>query len=155
RLYVFDVEWDDPPNAKVGGVLRNEVKTFICPSAPVGGRHANRGCLDYAATTERNWPNPFVSAAMTPFLSAGDPYYIGVLGNDKVTNNALDPCKRRIVDILDGTTNTMLLAECAGRNRRFIMGKEDPSQTWTAGPWGNPNSRLQIGGFNPAIPTDP
>jgi prepilin-type processing-associated H-X9-DG protein len=47
----------------------------------------------------------------------------------------------------------MILAECAGRNRRFIMGKEDASQSWTAGPWAHPNGRLQIGGFDPANPS--
>ena len=35
------------------------------------------------------------------------------------------------------------------------MGQEDSSQTWTAGPWANPNSRINIGGFNPANPTSP
>jgi prepilin-type processing-associated H-X9-DG protein len=48
-----------------------------------------------------------------------------------------------------------MLAECAGRNRRFIMGKEDPSQTWTAGPWANPNSRISVGGFDPSNPSSP
>jgi prepilin-type processing-associated H-X9-DG protein len=71
------------------------------------------------------------------------------------TTGVVTPANRRLTGITDGTSNTMVLAECAGRNRRFVMGKEDPTQTWNAGPWANPNSRLNIGGFNPAIPTDP
>jgi prepilin-type N-terminal cleavage/methylation domain-containing protein/prepilin-type processing-associated H-X9-DG protein len=148
RTYRFDMNWDAAGNAGVGRAIRATVPVFLCPSAPQDGRHANRGVLDYAATTERNWPNPFVSAAQAPFVSTGDPNYIGVLGHTTLTAKA----NRRITDITDGTSNTMLLAECAGRNRRFVMGREDPSQTWTAGPWANPNSRLQIGGFNPADP---
>jgi prepilin-type N-terminal cleavage/methylation domain-containing protein len=155
RQYRFDLDWDEGANSAAGGPITVRVPTFLCPSAPQEKRHATRGCLDYPATTERNWPNPWVSAAEAPYVSQGDPYYIGVLSNAKVTNGAPDRVKRTIVAILDGTSNTMLLAECAGRNRRFIMGKEDPTQTWTAGPWANPNSRIQIGGFNPDAPDDP
>jgi prepilin-type processing-associated H-X9-DG protein len=153
RQYRFDIDWDAGTNTAVGGPIRVKVATFLCPSAPEGGRHANRGCLDYAATTERNWPNPWVSATQAPFVSTGDPYFIGVLGHTKVVNGVQDKARRRIVDITDGTSNTMLLAECAGRNRRFQMGRE-VTGTWTAGPWANPGSRIQIGGFNPASPGD-
>lgn len=154
RQYRFDVDWDQGSNTAVGGPIRVTVSTFLCPSSVQDGRHANRGCLDYAATTERAWPNPHVSAAQAPFMSQSDPYYIGVLGHDKVTNGVQDRCKRTLLSVSDGTSNTMMLAECAGRNRRFVMGKEDPTATWTAGPWANPGSRLNIGGFNPANPTD-
>jgi prepilin-type N-terminal cleavage/methylation domain-containing protein/prepilin-type processing-associated H-X9-DG protein len=152
NTYKFNLNWDAGSNTAAGGPIRVTIPTFLCPSSVQDGRHANRGCLDYAATTERNWPNPFVSSAQAPFVSASDPYYIGVLGHDKVTNGAPDRAKRTLLSVTDGTSNTMVLAECAGRNRRFIMGKEDPTQTWTAGPWANPNSRLQIGGFDPANP---
>lgn len=158
RLYKFNQEWDTGGagnNAGPGGAIRQTVKTFLCPSAPQSGRHANRGVLDYAATTERNWPNPFVSARQAPFVSAGDSHFIGVLGNDKVTNGVPDPCRRTIMSITDGTSNTMFLAECGGRNRRFVMGREDTTQSWNNGPWANPGSRLQIGGCNPTNPTAP
>jgi len=158
RLYRFDVDWDAGSNTAAGGPIRAQIATFVCPSAPgpESSRHANRGLLDYPATTERLWPNPFISTTMRPFVQQGDPNYIGVLGHTKVdATGAIDAGTRRIMQISDGTSNTMLLAECAGRNRRFIMGQEDPTQTWTAGPWANPNSRLNIGGYNPATPTDP
>jgi prepilin-type N-terminal cleavage/methylation domain-containing protein/prepilin-type processing-associated H-X9-DG protein len=153
RQYRFDINWDAGSNTAVGGPIRVTVKTFLCPSSVQGGRHPNRGCLDYPATTERNWPNPYVSAAQAPFVSSADPFYIGVLGHTKVTNGFVEKARRRMTDVTDGTSNTMVIAECAGRNRRFILGREDPSQTWTAGPWANPNSRIQVGGFNPANPS--
>ncbi len=152
RTYRFDQNWDGATNSGVGGALRAPVKTFQCPSAPQGAdRHATRGTSDYAATTERLWPNPFVSAAQAPFVNTADPNYIGVLGHTKADGTKGE---RRITDITDGTTNTMLLAECAGRNLRFIQGRP-ATGTWTGGPWGNPDARLNIGGFNPANPTDP
>jgi prepilin-type N-terminal cleavage/methylation domain-containing protein/prepilin-type processing-associated H-X9-DG protein len=151
RRYRFNLNWDAGANTAVGGPIRVTVPTFLCPSAPQGTqRHPNRGVSDYAATTERNWPNPFVSAAMVPFLQQGDPNYIGILGHTTPTGSG----ERTIASILDGTSNTLLLAECAGRNLRFIQGKQ-VSGDWTAGPWANPNARLQIGGFNPAAPDDP
>jgi prepilin-type N-terminal cleavage/methylation domain-containing protein/prepilin-type processing-associated H-X9-DG protein len=151
RQYRFNINWDAGANSAAGGPIRVTVSTFLCPSAPQDGRHANRGCLDYAATTERNWPNAFVSAQQAPFVSTSDPYFIGILGHNKVTNNQADKARRTITSITDGTTNTMLLAECAARNRRFHMGRE-VTGSWTAGPWANPASRLQIGGCSPTDP---
>jgi prepilin-type processing-associated H-X9-DG protein len=156
RRYNFNISWDEGANTAAGGPIRVTVKTFLCPSAPQSGRHATRGCLDYAATTERNWPNPFVSAQQARFVSSGDPQFIGVLGQTDADDNVtIRKATRTFASITDGTSNTMLLAECAGRNRRFVMGREDPSQTWTAGPWANPNSRLQIGGYDPSNPSSP
>ncbi len=157
RLYVFTANWDAAANAGAGKALRTSVSTFLCPSAPQDNRHATRGVLDYAATTERNWPNPFVSAQQAQYISTGDPTYMGVLGHTRVIAPARTQTRasHTIPSITDGTSNTFLLAECAGRNRRYILGREDSSQTWTAGPWANPDSRLQIGGFNPAAPDDP
>jgi prepilin-type N-terminal cleavage/methylation domain-containing protein len=151
RQYNFNLDWDEGANTAAGGPIRVTVKTFLCPSAPSTGRHGNRGCLDYAATTERTWPNPFVSSAQAPFVQSGDSNFIGVLGRTRTNGSSGE---RRITDITDGTSNTFLLAECAGRNRRFVMGREDSTQTWSAGPWANPASRLNIGGCNPASPTD-
>jgi len=155
RRYRFDLAWDEGANTNATGPIRERIAIFLCPSAPQSGRHNNRGCLDYAATTERNWPNAFVSAQQASFVSAGDTHFIGVLGHTRELNGVISPCSRTFASVTDGTSNTMILAECAGRNRRFVMGREDPSQTWTAGPWANPGSRLQIGGYNPADPTSP
>jgi prepilin-type N-terminal cleavage/methylation domain-containing protein len=151
KLYRFDLDWDQGANSAAGGPIRITISTFLCPSAPQTGRHANRGVLDYAATTERTWPNNFVSAAMRPHVQPGDPNYIGILGHTKARENRTG--ERTFADITDGSSNTMMLAECAGRNRRFHMGREDASLSWSAGPWANPNSRLEIGGCDPANPT--
>ena len=111
-----------------------------------------RGSLDYPATTELMPNNPFWSAYIRPFVQQADPLFIGVLGLDNVNANTgvVTRCNRTIHSITDGTSNTMMLAECAGRNRRFIMGREDPTQTWVGGPWANPGSRISISGFDPS-----
>ena len=156
KMYRFDIDWDLGTNNGTNanpGPIRHKVPTFLCPSAPQSNRHANRGCLDYAATTNREWPNSFVSQQQAPFVSRGDPQFIGVLGQNEFTNGE-GPCNRTFASITDGSSNTMMLAECAARNRRFHMGKE-VSGTWSAGPWANPNSRLNIGGCQPNDPNAP
>jgi prepilin-type processing-associated H-X9-DG protein len=56
-----------------------------------------------------------------------------------------------MAQITDGTSNTFLLAECAGRNTYWWMGKRQAINIpGGGGPWANPNSRLQIGGCDPA-----
>jgi prepilin-type N-terminal cleavage/methylation domain-containing protein len=165
RLWRFDVNWDKAPNTGNGRPIQQVVSTFICPSAPSMGerlvrqqalQNNMRADIDYAATTERNWPsggNTFVTQSLRKYFSKSDPYFIGVLGHNKVTNGAFDPCHRNIDTIKDGTSNTFLLAECAGRNLKYIQGA-DTGEVVNNGPWANPGARIQVGGFNPASPDD-
>jgi prepilin-type N-terminal cleavage/methylation domain-containing protein/prepilin-type processing-associated H-X9-DG protein len=154
RRYRFDRTWSDRAtnDARPNGPILQNIPTFLCPSAPTN-RSVVRGTLDYPSTSTRNWPNPFVSSRQTPFVSRSDPHYIGVLGHTRLISGRIVPARRRITDITDGTTNTFLLAECAGRNRKYIRGRD--VGTIARGPWANPNTFIQIGGFNPANPTSP
>ena len=155
RKYDFSLNWDEGANAAVGGPIRETIPTFLCPSAP-DNRNTVRGCTDYPATTERTWPNAFVSTGpngQAQFVSQGDPYFIGMLPRDRVVNGVEDKARRKIVNVRDGTSNTLMLAECAGRNRRYVMGREDNAQTWSAGPWANPASRINVGGFDVSVYT--
>jgi prepilin-type N-terminal cleavage/methylation domain-containing protein/prepilin-type processing-associated H-X9-DG protein len=160
RTYVFTANWDAAANAGVDKAIRQPVAVFVCPSAPGGDRGiANgRAPMDYGATTERSWPNPFVSTGpngQAQYVSAPDVNFIGVLGYTRVVapSRVQDKARRTIPGITDGTSNTFLLAECAGRNLKFQMGKQ--VGTTTGGPWANPDTRLQIGGFDAANPTSP
>lgn len=155
--YRFDINWDAGSNVAVGGPIRMVVPIFLCPSAPGGPNRIpnGRAPLDYVATTERNWPNPFVSAAQRPYVAAGDPYFIGILGHTRATATpgVQDKASRTLLSVTDGTSNTMMLAECAGRNALYQMGKQ--VGTIARGPWAHPGSRIQVGGFNPANPSSP
>jgi prepilin-type processing-associated H-X9-DG protein len=42
---------------------------------------------------------------------------------------------RRMADIIDGTCNTILMAECAGRPQLWQAGKKVPNVWLTGGPW--------------------
>jgi prepilin-type N-terminal cleavage/methylation domain-containing protein/prepilin-type processing-associated H-X9-DG protein len=165
-----NISWGDPPNDAGTGPTRNKIATYLCPSAPTNRppnpaniNNPQRGMLDYPATTERTWPDPpatgniWVSAQLYPFVRPGDPQFMGAMGQDDwgqpASATTFRPCNRSFASIVDGTSNTMLVAECAGKNGWWLMGKKQPTEE-TAGPWANPNNRLNIGGFNPANPTD-
>jgi len=138
--YRFDLSWNDAAtnDANPGGVNQATIALFLCPSAP-GGRVAdrNRKILDYPAITQITRPNPFYARGVPP----SDPTYIGILGHN---------VRRRITDVSDGTSNTLMLAESAGRNQTWRMGRMT-SATGTTGAWANPSTQIVLSGFN--IPT--
>ena len=58
-----------------------------------------------------------------------------------------------MTDITDGTSNTILLAEDAARNKKYLMGKAVTGST--TGAWGNPGTEVVISGYDPATNTSP
>ena len=88
QIYRFDRDWQDTTTNAVAqtGPICTKIKTFMCPSAPRKTRPVNsgRGNTDYAATTEREYPNAFLNAAAASAVSQSDPNFIGVLGHDKL-----------------------------------------------------------------------
>jgi prepilin-type N-terminal cleavage/methylation domain-containing protein/prepilin-type processing-associated H-X9-DG protein len=144
RQIHFNVNWDNIANDS--GINQTPVKVFMCPSVPEGQRHAavvaagGRGVQDYPAINQVNRTNP----ALSPVPPA-DSTYPGVLG--------LNVC-RRITDIRDGSSNTLILAEDAGRNECYIMGLKQGSLPQD-GAWANPDGDIVITGLNPATKTTP
>lgn len=116
---------------------------FLCRSAPgsTGRLGTNkREVIDYSPVNELGRPNPNVTN-----MPPSDPTYIGILGHN---------VWRPITSITDGTSNTILLGEDAGRNRLYVMGRE----TATSGPtgaWGNPATQITINGYNPSTNKQP
>jgi prepilin-type N-terminal cleavage/methylation domain-containing protein len=148
RLYRFDLSWDskvnDNSDPATPGPGRRLIATFVCPSAPDRSHGVSAGNtrkpLDYPA---------FNDVVASPFLQppvAPDPTFVGVLGNN---------VRRRMTDITDGSSNTLLLAECAGRNQLWVMGKfADPNSP--GGAWANPAAvNLAVAGFDSAGTAEP
>jgi prepilin-type N-terminal cleavage/methylation domain-containing protein/prepilin-type processing-associated H-X9-DG protein len=160
QVYRFDRDWQDATTNAVPntGPICAKIKAFMCPSAPAQNtRPVNngRGNTDYAATTEREYPNAFLNAAQASAVSQSDPNFIGVLGHDVLlttgANPSMRPANHRMASITDGTSNTFLLAECAGRNTYWWNGKRQAT-TISNGPWAAHAARLQIGGCDPSNP---
>jgi prepilin-type N-terminal cleavage/methylation domain-containing protein/prepilin-type processing-associated H-X9-DG protein len=135
RLYRFDRNWDDTTtNDKPGGVNTTQMAVLACPAAPdPASRGGTRGITDYSAISDVTRPNPFINP-----LPPVDPTHLGVLGLN---------VRRRIAAITDGTSNTLLLAEDAGREQLYQMGAVVPGTP--IGNWANPGNEIFISGFDP------
>jgi prepilin-type N-terminal cleavage/methylation domain-containing protein/prepilin-type processing-associated H-X9-DG protein len=156
RNYRMDRAFQDPANDGVApftgnnaGPNQNVIKILVCPSSPSNRTVANnRGYTDYGATSQISRPNTFVIAYGTAGrLPASDPTWEGILGLN---------VRRRVTEVTDGTSSTMLLAEDAGQNQWWIMGRfygAKPANYTVggeAGAWANPGTHLSIAGVNPA-----
>jgi prepilin-type processing-associated H-X9-DG protein len=140
RLLHWEVWSADPLNWPVG---ETHLRIFQCPSAepdriatapplPPGFKAA---CGDYAPT----W---YVDPDYVQFLVKQGwidrpKNYRGVLVPEEMT---------RIDQINDGTSNTILLTEDAGRPRQWRAGTPGPDQTVGGGPWGSFNNGIMLQG---------
>jgi prepilin-type N-terminal cleavage/methylation domain-containing protein len=141
RQYNLHADWTDPSNDS--GINQTPIKLYACPSAPAAPPRTaanKRGILDYPPINQLPRPNPFATS-----LPPGDSTYIGVLGNDVY---------RRVTDILDGSSNTLALAEDAGRNQVWELGMQTGALS-ESGAWANPGDAIVVSGFNPVTGTIP
>jgi prepilin-type N-terminal cleavage/methylation domain-containing protein/prepilin-type processing-associated H-X9-DG protein len=144
-LYRWDKFQSDPENQPVSSV---PLRVFQCPSTEpdryqtfgvfnYGGKGA---CTDYAPTRE-------VSSALADLGlvdRVGD--YRGVMPQNYMT---------RISQITDGTSNTILLSEDAGRPRQWLTGGPGPDQTVSGCPWTGAGNSIIFQGSTPDGTTQP
>ncbi len=132
KLWDFTVKWNVSPNLTTS---QTTFKLFKCPSAPDSRRQAGPVMLgpgDYATTnavrrrfyTANNIPNFPV-----PGTAAGDEAN-GAMA--KVTETP-------IVGIGDGTSNTILLVEDAGRPNLYQKGRDTGANTADGWGWADPD----------------
>jgi prepilin-type N-terminal cleavage/methylation domain-containing protein/prepilin-type processing-associated H-X9-DG protein len=144
REYRWDVSWFDPPNQPV---VNERLPIWQCPSA-----EANRVQDGSLPTVTPPPGTPFNGTA-----ACGD--YAGMNSVDAglVRAGLIDPPggprnevgnyegvfpvnhPRRLDDILDGTSNTILIAECAGRPQLWRGGRQVPDLWLSGGPWASRN----------------
>ena len=124
--FKFDQNYYSADNAPI---VKQCLKVYICPSTPTPFRFVARGgfdgCVsDYFTPTQIHDPVVFPSA----------PSQKGLLIEAKV---------RRWKEVLDGTSNTLMIGEQAGRPDYFIRGKPQPTNTGIGsplkGPWAADN----------------
>jgi prepilin-type N-terminal cleavage/methylation domain-containing protein/prepilin-type processing-associated H-X9-DG protein len=157
--YDFSVNFDNAANDDTTGTDptkpgRVRVPTFMCPSDPNPDRVTDtrsRAPMDYMAMCQlirdAGTSNSFADYQGTfgmPFPPS-DGTYSGVLAHRTATNNA----KRSLTDVTDGTSNTIMLAECAGLTDIYIEGAKTATVGGDAA-WTNPETQLVIGGCQPA-----
>jgi prepilin-type N-terminal cleavage/methylation domain-containing protein len=136
RSYQVSVNWNHPNNA---AARNTQVRVFQCPSTPnpdrlstVGqfGGSESRACQDYFAWYEV-W-----SAAVTAGLAP-------VAGRAALKDTTL----QALVGITDGTSNTILYSEMAGRPDRYARGQLVAQNVFGSG-WAPPWN-LEFHGVSP------
>ncbi|QDT14085.1 DUF1559 domain-containing protein [Alienimonas californiensis] len=109
RNYDYSVPWDDPANEDLKTLMP---EYYSCPSNPSAGNTLpDNGwqTTDYSVLRNASdWANH-------ASLFDGDPH--------------------RIADILDGTTNTCMVYEAAGRSSLYVEDRENPTMNGGLPPW--------------------
>jgi prepilin-type N-terminal cleavage/methylation domain-containing protein/prepilin-type processing-associated H-X9-DG protein len=125
---------------------------LLCPSAPaVSARQAANvnAPSDYQTWWAFPSPNPFLtSPTASPYFTTGmpsDPLLPGVMAINPGREGAA--VGRRLTDVTDGTANTLLLAECAGRPP--VYRKRTLTTTAVGAAWSAHRSMLAFQGVDP------
>ncbi|AMV23133.1 putative major pilin subunit [Gemmata sp. SH-PL17] len=139
KQWDLNVAWNSGTNAVVS---QTSFKLFKCPSAPDSRRATSLGALgagDYGSVNEVKpdfWP---ANGLTYPGAGAA----VGVLEKETASNF---PLRVRITAITDGTSNTIMLAEDAGRPNVFILGKDQGTNTADGWGWADPDTGFSISG---------
>jgi prepilin-type N-terminal cleavage/methylation domain-containing protein/prepilin-type processing-associated H-X9-DG protein len=152
--YNYTVNWDDPSNAKAVAV---PLKFYICPSVPwtprmdsspsePGSYTTPRASGDYSSVSGLKTFVAIPCGNLPNSILSGDARIVGALVEDNTT---------AVAEILDGTSQTILVAEDAGRPFLYCYaGKYSPDQGASCNPphkqkegsWADPNQAFSIDG---------
>jgi prepilin-type N-terminal cleavage/methylation domain-containing protein len=165
KAYNLNFPWASSPSVVPGtpdnqAVLRNQIKTFLCPSAPGGNNRTCSGtsigipfsglaATDYATCTSINtgsitffgYPSSATNvtlASAMQFKCSGNAATMAAFGVTPSEPN-------KIASILDGTSNTILICESAGRPQ-FFRGGVLVNSNRNDGAWGNHESDYGLDG---------
>ncbi len=154
KNYRFNEQWAStsslPSSNETSGVIGTRIPLLRCPSAPAKRGETTRSMTDYSATNLRAESG----VDLTSWYPGGTSQYAneGVLLQVNVTAASHDTTGNRIADILDGASNTIMVAEDAGRNQVWVNGELSSSNTVTGGswggPWANPGNEIAVHGFD-------
>lgn len=176
--YDFNVAWNHANNATIvnpqTGRTNNQavIKVLVCPSAPgTSDRLSLAPASPQAAPTDycpfinlsvTAFPNPNLTAVTgSPYFGMNlsgnsyfdDPQYPGIMGLNVF---------RKMRDVTDGLSNTILMVECAGRPQVWEKGKLiNPAPTGPGvsaafnGYWANVRCSINSYGFDPNNPASP
>jgi len=151
-----------PPPLGTSPAGQTKIKIYLCPSAPdrvadygpyftsqglgslLNGQPLNLGVTDYAPM--RGASGPFRTNCGSGVVYANDE--IGVFGNrGTIYPRVID---LKLTDISDGTSNTLLVVEDAGRQNVYVRGRNTGPQPLLNlnAAWADQNIRVKVHGFS-------
>jgi prepilin-type N-terminal cleavage/methylation domain-containing protein/prepilin-type processing-associated H-X9-DG protein len=140
KLYNFKADWNNPLNYTA---IQTQMKVYNCPSTPKQPRvdmtiAAMPACGDYSSIN-----------AIKDFVGINCFGYVHLSGKDdaRLVGALIRDQPTRFADILDGTSNTILVAEDAGR-AEFYATSGVLLGTKKEGGWADPNAAFSIDGAN-------
>ena len=152
--YNFNVHWYDPPNADV---IQVPLAVYHCPSADFG-RTATSKAAVFGVRTAAAWDYASVN------VSSYVPGYAGTANAERRKGVMNDREASRIADIMDGTSNTLMVSEDANRPQLWVRGRHRTdiiAQTSnypagivglgevTGGVWAEHQKAVSLGGASP------
>ena len=142
KKYRWDLDWRHPTNAPV---RESFVKTFMCPSSEgyridswtSGGFSYKAACGDYGVINGVS--SALATAGLIDNLGTNPNAYLGVMRQNKMV-----PLGQLVVQ--DGTSNTMLICEDAGRPQRW-NNRTLTTSTTAGGGWASYENEFILHGF--------
>jgi prepilin-type N-terminal cleavage/methylation domain-containing protein/prepilin-type processing-associated H-X9-DG protein len=140
-LYNYKADWNSPVNY---AAIRTYLKLFNCPMTPNQPRSdttiaAQPATGDYHAM---NAIKNFIGINCMGYignLNPDDPRLVGAMRRDQVTP---------FTAIIDGTSNTILVAEDAGRPAFYNADRQIFDPVGKEGGWADPNGAFSLDGSN-------
>jgi prepilin-type N-terminal cleavage/methylation domain-containing protein/prepilin-type processing-associated H-X9-DG protein len=141
-LYEYKANWNAPVNYTA---IRTNLKLFNCPMTPGQPRFdttiaAQPAAGDYHALN-----------AIKPFVGVNCFGYIGITNVDdhRLVGAMMRDYNTPISFITDGTSNTILVAEDAGRPKFYNAAQQVYDPVGKEGGWADPNGAFSLDGANP------
>jgi prepilin-type N-terminal cleavage/methylation domain-containing protein/prepilin-type processing-associated H-X9-DG protein len=126
--YDFSKTWDNQGLVNGAPLASTKLAIMTCPSAPSKRNTGTEAMTDYASTNM--WD--YTSVGLLPgFASVGQYSNGGVLLQATPATSGTDTTGNRVADILDGTSNTIMVAESAGRPQVWANGTLTDGMSFT------------------------
>jgi prepilin-type N-terminal cleavage/methylation domain-containing protein/prepilin-type processing-associated H-X9-DG protein len=141
NLYNYKAHWNNPVNYPA---VRTYLKLFNCPMTP------NQPRADMTVAAQPSAGDYHALNAIKNFVGVNCFGYIGVLNPDdsRLVGAMRRDANTRIMEILDGTSNTILVAEDAGRPAFYNASRQVFDPVGKEGGWADPNGAFSLDGAN-------